>query len=160
MIILVDTNVLLRLSDRSHRQHSIASTAVRNLASTGHAFCIGTQTVSEFLAVATRPVSANGLGLDHRVADNNLSLLTVDVKTFYDSAAIIARLRFLVTTYAITGKKVHDAKLAATMQINGIAAILTFNARDFVGLPGIDILDPNLIGAGPPENEPAAPRPA
>ena len=38
----------------------------------------------------------------------------------------------LIVHYGVLGTKVHDAKLVATMNLNGIRRILTFNTEDFV----------------------------
>ncbi|MGL4882193.1 MAG: type II toxin-antitoxin system VapC family toxin, partial [Waterburya sp.] len=61
---LVDTNILLRLSDRNHPQHPIIRSVIRVLRSQGHSLYITPQNCAEFWNVATRPSDKNGLGLD------------------------------------------------------------------------------------------------
>ena len=60
--ILVDTNLLLRIADPGARQNQPAADAVASLLAAGHEACICPQNIIEFWAVATRPISANGLG--------------------------------------------------------------------------------------------------
>jgi hypothetical protein len=38
----------------------------------------------------------------------------------------------------VSGKKVHDARLVATMNVHYVSRIITFNTRDFSRHPGFD----------------------
>jgi predicted nucleic acid-binding protein len=59
---LLDTNILLRGSDRDSPFHNLAENAVAKLLEQKHQVCLTSQTIVEFWAVATRPVEVNGLG--------------------------------------------------------------------------------------------------
>ena len=48
-----------------------------------------------------------------------------------DSPAIYAEWKRLVVRHSVLGSKGHDANLVATMNVNGIRRILTFNTDDF-----------------------------
>lgn len=48
-----------------------------------------------------------------------------------DSLAVTEKLLNLMTHYEISGKKVHDANIVATMLAYNIPAILTHNTKDF-----------------------------
>jgi predicted nucleic acid-binding protein len=50
----------------------------------------------------------------------------------------------LVTEKKVFGKKVHDARLAALLNIHGIAKLLTFNTSDFKNY-GINAVSPDEI---------------
>jgi predicted nucleic acid-binding protein len=63
MNVQLDTNILTRLAQASHPHFATALAAVQQLESAGHALCIVPQNLYEFWAVATRPVTDNGLGL-------------------------------------------------------------------------------------------------
>lgn len=154
MRILLDTNILLRLSDKSHPHHAAAVGSLRRLAVDGHTFCIGSQTVAEFLAVATRSVADNGLGMDQATADAELAKVTATLDILYDSAAVLNELRRLVVAHAVIGKSVHDTRLVAAMNVNGVTDILTFNGQDFARFTAIHVLDPSKVAAWQP---PAAP---
>ena len=57
---------------------------------------------------------------------------------FYEETEEAAlQLRELVREVELTGKRIHDANVAATLLSNGLAEILTQNPRDFEGIPGI-----------------------
>ncbi|NEQ66499.1 MAG: PIN domain-containing protein [Symploca sp. SIO2D2] len=60
---LVDTNVLLRLVQKDSPMHPDARKSIILLRRQGVSLCIVPQNLIEFWAVATRPISSNGLGL-------------------------------------------------------------------------------------------------
>src|ERR1700722_297249 len=111
MRILLDTNILLRLSEKSNAHHSIALSCLKRLAGGGYVFCIASQTIAEFLAVATRPIANHGLGMIPGDAEAELSKVSSALEVLYDSPLVLAELCKLVTDYQVIGKSVHDAKL-------------------------------------------------
>ncbi len=58
-MLILDTTVLLAAIDGSRSSHR----AAREIFSTGRMLAVSTQTIREALAVSTRSVSANGLGM-------------------------------------------------------------------------------------------------
>ncbi len=56
MRILLDTNVLLRIADKSHVMHQEAVDAVELLDERGHECVIVPQVIYEYWVVATRPL--------------------------------------------------------------------------------------------------------
>ena len=58
-MLILDATVIVAVLDRRRQAHAPA----RALLQSGRMLAISTQTVRECLAVATRPVSANGLGI-------------------------------------------------------------------------------------------------
>ncbi|MGK7923008.1 MAG: hypothetical protein AB4080_23715 [Trichodesmium sp.] len=63
MTYLLDTNILLRLRQTNHPQHSNALKATLLLKKKQEKLCIFPQNLMEFWVVATRPIEVNGLGL-------------------------------------------------------------------------------------------------
>lgn len=145
---LLDTNILLRASQPSSAHHSTSLASVAALLTAGRAPCISSQTVYEFLAVATRSLADNGLGMPHVDADAQLEKLLSGVEVLYDSRETAAALRRLVVLHQVTGKKVHDARLVATMEANGVRELLTFNDADFRRFTNIAVLVPSEVVAG------------
>lgn len=124
-LVLLDTNVLLRLSDGTSPDQSVATQAIAHLRLRGDRSCITAQNIVEFWAVATRPLDVNGLGwTTQRTADEIVQLLN-RFRLLEDSSNILTNWLTLVTAYDIKGKKVHDARLVATMQAHGVAHLLT-----------------------------------
>src|SRR5438094_269349 len=123
---LLDTNILLRSGQPSSPHHPFAVASVSAVLNSGRSLCISSQTIYEFLSVATRPLAENGIGMPVPDAAARLSILLKDIDVLYDSPAVSAQLLQLVVDHDVKGKRVHDARLAATMSVNGIPELLTF----------------------------------
>jgi predicted nucleic acid-binding protein len=61
-----------------------------------------------------------------------------------DSPAAYEEWKRLITTHAVSGVKVRDARLAAPINVHGIRRILTFNTGDF-GRFEIETLHPSAV---------------
>ena len=98
--IFVDTNVLLAACDESRDGHDRSLQFLENgLAGKQSLFASG-QVFREFLVVATRPIEANGLGLDPGDALANLAEFSRCVRLLGETEAVSRRLRDLVRRYA------------------------------------------------------------
>ena len=64
-----------------------------------------------------------------------------------DSGVVTAR-DYLVSSYLVSGRPTHDARLVAGTQVHGIPTILTFNPCDFTGFAGIEVVDPATVPSG------------
>ncbi|MFV0444135.1 MAG: type II toxin-antitoxin system VapC family toxin [Planctomycetaceae bacterium] len=148
MKILLDTNVVLRIGQVTHPQHSLVMMAIEQLDVANHEACIVPQVLYEYWVVATRPVDVNGFGMDAQTADSSLEQFTRDVTLLRDVRGVFDRWRSLVTAHQILGKTAHDARLVAAMLRHGMSHLLTFNFKDFTRYPGITALDPAAVAAG------------
>lgn len=151
MDILADTNILLRRIHRGDPQYRQTRDALNQLSQDGHRVCVTSQNLVELWAVCTRPIESNGLGLPPAYADRVLGRVENSVVRLGDSDDIYPEWRRLVALHAVCGKRTHDARLVAAMNVNGIAHILTFNGEDFARYPGIQVIHPRdaAVGAGP-----------
>ncbi len=144
-IILLDTNVLLRLSDGASPDQSVAEQALSSLRLRGDLPCVTAQNIIEFWAVATRPLTVNGLGwTTQRTADEIAQILN-RFQLLEDSPVILTNWLLLVKAHDIKGKKVHDARLVAVMQVHGVTHLLTFNIDDFKGYSNLTLLHPRDV---------------
>jgi len=75
MNILVDTNVLLRLSDTGSDEHMLCNEAVPRLLQRGDLLHICAQVVIEYWVVATRPQTVNGLGFEPKKPKPSCAIL-------------------------------------------------------------------------------------
>jgi predicted nucleic acid-binding protein len=108
---------------------------------------VGAQNLIEFWNVATRPLKRNGFGLTVAQADRAVSEVE-DYFTLVPDTEMVYRVwRRLVVEHAVSGVQVHDARIAAVMQVHGIANILTFNARDFARYPHLHAVPPGDIAS-------------
>ena len=105
---------------------------------------ITSQNLIEFWAVATRPLTENGLGFSVDRAMEELRVLK-QLFILLPDAPLQSEWERLVTTYRVSGKSCHDARLVAAMMVHGTMSILTFNIQDFTRYAGIIVLDPRLI---------------
>lgn len=146
---LVDTNLLLRLAEPAHPMHQTALKALSVIGSRGDTVHVCSQNLIEFWAVASRPVTANGLGMTTAQADAELSRILMLFPLLPDTSAIFGIWRQLVVGAGISGKPTHDARLAAVAQVHGVDCLLTFNTGDFLRfsalVPTLQILDAATI---------------
>ncbi|MBX9790395.1 MAG: type II toxin-antitoxin system VapC family toxin [Pirellulales bacterium] len=148
MLVLVDTNVLLRVIEPRHPDHASAVTAVRRLRETGCELCLVPQVHYEFWVVATRPTTNNGLGMSASEAEQALIRFGPPwFRLLRDERAVYNCWRDLVTRYNIQGKQAHDARLVAAMIRHGVASLITFNITDFARYDGISSVDPRTAFA-------------
>ena len=145
MSFAVDTNVLLRCIDDGHVAQLVAINALFALRDRGEALSIFSQNLIEFWAVATRPVSSNGLGLS--IADAEIEV--INLKTLFallpDTPEIFSAWEKIVLQYQVSGKQAHDARLVAAMNVHNVTHLLTFNTADFKRFSEITAVSPTTI---------------
>jgi predicted nucleic acid-binding protein len=145
-MILLDTNLLTRITRSHDPQSGAARAAIQILLQRGERLVIVPQNLYEFWAVATRrpgapPAGQNGLGMSPVQAGHWLRFFRRRFALFADREELSSLWQTLVETYGIAGFRAHDVRLVAAMQSHGIGQILTFNAGDFQGLP-VSVIDP------------------
>jgi predicted nucleic acid-binding protein len=141
-VILADTNILLRSLHPEHPHHVLAESALTALRLRNEALCVAPQNLVEFWAVATRPRTDNGLGMSVARAADEVATLRRFFRLLPYTAEVPEAWQRIVITQSISGKQTHDAHIAAIMQVNSVANILTFNSSHFERFPGISVLNP------------------
>lgn len=144
-MILVDTNLLLRIANPVDPQHGIATSAVAKLRTRGDVLCLVPQNFYEFWVASTRPTAVNGLGLSAAEANQFVATFRSGFLFLADKSTLYAEWEALVTSHGILGKPAHDARLVAAMQTHGVSRLLTLNVRDFARFPGIVAIDPGSV---------------
>ncbi len=145
-MILLDTNLLGRVTDSADPQCAAARRAIHVLLAKGERLVVVPQNLYEFWAVATRkpgppPAGQNGLGMTPNQTSQWLRFFQRRFTLLPDRDELLAAWHTLVKTLEIRGFKSHDARLAAAMETYGITRLLTFNAEDFKRFP-IMLIDP------------------
>src|SRR2546423_6869853 len=120
-MILLDTNVLGRMTDSTDPQCAVTRRAVHTLLARRERLIIVPQNLYEFWAVATRksgrpPEGQNGLGMTCERAGQWLNFFQRRFTVLLDHEELFASWQSLVKTHAIKGSKAHDARLVAAMQ--------------------------------------------
>lgn len=145
-MILLDTNLLGRMTDSTDPQCAATRTIIHRLLAGHERLIIVPQNLYEFWAVATRkpgppPNGQNGLGMTCEQASLWLRYFQRRFTLLPDRAELLDCWHDLVKARGIKGLKAYDARLVAAMQTYGISRLLTFNAGDFKDF-SISIIDP------------------
>jgi predicted nucleic acid-binding protein len=145
-MILLDTNLLIRMTRPLDPQCGVARAAIQTLRRRSERLIVVPQNLYEFWAVATRPLGApplggNGLGMTPAQAAQWLRFFQRHFVYLPDQAQLSQLWLSLVEAHRVTGFRAHDVRLVAAMQSYGIMRLLTFNSAHFRGLP-VTILDP------------------
>ena len=140
MNILVDSNILLRLSHPASTQYQLAFDSTTKLRGSGDTLCVVPQNLYEFWSAATRPIHVNGLGMSLAQVQRDIA----DIKNFFcfldEPTTVFAEWENLVALHAVVGKNAHDTHLVAAMVVHGITHLLTFNKQDFQRFTNITVL--------------------
>lgn len=138
--ILLDTNVLLRAIDPTNAElRAVSRQAIRELSRNGDKLCVSAQNLIEFWNVATRPVTANGLGLNASRTARNVERCETVFRLLPDLPEVFSEWKRLVMACSVVGVKVHDSRIAATMRVHQVPCILTFDKRDLQRY-GVEVL--------------------
>ena len=143
---LIDTNVLLRGVARGSYRHAVAADAVAKLLSQGDDLFVTPQVLIEFWSVATRPVNVNGFGWTVEVVRREIDAILSQFPVLPDTPAVFGQWLRLVADNNVIGKKVHDVRLVAVLQVHQVTRLLTFNVGDFKGY-GISAVSPDDVVA-------------
>lgn len=139
---LLDSNILLRISKSDDPQHDVIARALTALVGQGVRLCYTSQTLAEFWNASTRPRERNGFGLTVAETDRLARVIERDFEFLPDNREVHERWRGLLVAHNVQGVQVHDARLAASMYVHGIAQILTMNVRDFRRFAGLRLIHP------------------
>ena len=150
MEILIDTGVLLRLVIRSDPAHLQTRQAVRFLKVRGDKLVALTQNAAEFWNVCTRPTAAGGYGLPIQDTEKKLRILERLVEFRADTLASFQEWKRLVVAHQVSGVEVHDTRLVAAMNVQGITHIVTYNKDDFKRFRNITASLPSEVIISPP----------
>jgi predicted nucleic acid-binding protein len=142
---LIDTNILLRLSHTPDPRRELIRAAMIELDRGGARLFFTLQTISEFWNVCTRPPERNGFGLSIMETERRVVAIEAAMTLLADTGETYVKWRELVRAKAVRGVQVHDARLAAIMEVHGVQNILTFNGSDFARFADVKAVHPSEI---------------
>lgn len=119
--------------------------ALAVLATRGDELRVIAQNLIEFWAVATRPITDNGLGITVAEAAQELTKLKTLFVVLPDTADILPQWEQLVAKHQVMGKQAHDARLVAAMLVHKVTHLLTFNIADFKRYSEITVVSPSSL---------------
>jgi predicted nucleic acid-binding protein len=130
--VVLDTNVLLAATDEARPDHWDAVASLNEWPASGVALYTSGQILREYLAVATRPIGHNGLGMPQPAAVANIRALRGRLRLMVENGKVLDRLAEVLDAVDCSGKQVHDANVVATMLVHGVGTVVTGNVADFV----------------------------
>ncbi len=149
MAYLIDTSVLGRLANRADVAHAVATAAVAELHRRGEVLHVTPQNLVEFRNFATRPVSANGLGLAAPVAQGLAGTFEAAFPLLAETPDVFPAWKAIVGALSVIGKQVHDARLIAVCHVHAVSHLLTFNVSHFARMAGVGpvvvVVDPATV---------------
>jgi predicted nucleic acid-binding protein len=104
---------------------------MRRLVAKKGALCFVAQNLGKFWNVSTRPLKRNGFGLPVPEAARRFESTIRNMTLLSEAEGIYAVWLRLLKPHEVRGVQVHDAHLAAVLEIHKVAHLLTFNAQDF-----------------------------
>jgi predicted nucleic acid-binding protein len=141
VLILADTNVLLRFHEPAAAGYGMLRGVIGALIGRGELPCFVPQNAVEFWNVCTRPVANNGFGLTPAQTNSRLRSMERNFRFLPDNDRIHEIWKDLVVKHSVRGAQVHDARLVAAMLSHGVQRLLTFNGKDFRRY-GIEVVEP------------------
>ena len=139
----LDTNVLIYSVYADAEHHRAARSLVDQAHRPDAALCLTPQVLAEFYAVVTNPrrvteaqspaVALETIGLFLALPGMTLLPFPLD---------IARRWMALLRQHPVSGRKVFDVQLAATILGHGVRKLHTFNRADFAPFAEIEILTP------------------
>jgi predicted nucleic acid-binding protein len=145
MLVLLDTNILLRFANSADPEYATVRAAVAALGDRGDPACFVPQNLVEFWNVCTRPFRNNGLGLSIAETERRAKVIEREALLLPDNGRVHAEWRRLVVDFGVSGSQAHDARLVAAMLAHGVPQLLTLNDRDFKRYSDITALHPRDI---------------
>jgi predicted nucleic acid-binding protein len=140
--ILVDTNILVRLSEKNHSLQAVCKSAVSSLVANGDELVACAQVMIEFWTVATRPLNVNGLGMTPAHAEAAIHDAEAWLTFLPEPPDVAAKWRALANKHAVIGKQAHDTRLVALTQVHSLTTILTLNGPHFARFVEVTSLSP------------------
>ncbi len=137
--LFLDTNILLAATAEGRNVNHRAEELISQGPGEGVHLFISGQVLREYLVVATRPQEVNGLGLTLPAARENVEAFMRFLVVLDEPASAVDRLLTLITEGNVTGTRIHDAGIVATMLEHNIHDLVTANIGDFAAFPDITV---------------------
>jgi len=140
--LFVDTNILVFATDAGSPFQSAAETELEQWRKQGTDLYISVQILREYLAVTTRPALGQVAPPDYPAILGNMASFRSEFHVLEDTRLVAEKLGELAHFFAVKGRQVHDANIAATMLIHGLQHLLTHNGSDFMRFSPLVVVHP------------------
>lgn len=145
MIYLVDSSVCLRTIEITDPLRATTLDHLAEAVRKGDTLIVVAQIVAECWSVLTRPKQNNGFGFQPSEARAEIDKLLNFLQGEPDHQSLFSRLGPYAEKYQVSGRQIHDAKLALTCELLGLDGIVTYNKADFARYTTIRALEPSEL---------------
>jgi predicted nucleic acid-binding protein len=130
--VFFDTNVLIyeTFEDFDGEKHQDVCRELKYLSDNNFKVYISSQVMREFLVISTNDKIFEK-PLDIEEALSKLDEYKENFEVLYDSQVSMSELKRLVLKYRISKGDIYDVNIVATMVVNQLEEIYTFNNKDF-----------------------------
>jgi predicted nucleic acid-binding protein len=128
--VFVDTNVLIFASLKSSASYETARSRLAPYESSADKPWISRQVQREYLASITR-ARGSFIGMPMTLAVEAVRRMESAYRIAEDNADVTSLLLELLAKYPVSGPRIHDVNIVATMLAYGIDRLLTDNVADF-----------------------------
>ena len=108
MTCLLDTNILMRITDGIQPLSKVTTDAISWLVSEGETLYYLPQNIREFWNVGTWSADRNGLGFNHDQVEAEVERIEVAFTFLEDNGNVYREWRRLVFLHKVSGVQVHD----------------------------------------------------
>ena len=147
-LILFDSNIFI-CAELEGLEHHGEAKSLRDRALSGELnACINPQVISEFFSVVTHQGRS---GPEKPLSTSEASALvkkyyeSEDITLIYPGPQTIGLMLSFLEAHPVSGPRIHDLRIAATMLENGVNQIVTYDEHVFAHLPGITVVDPSEL---------------
>jgi predicted nucleic acid-binding protein len=139
----LDTNVLIYALYADAEYHRAARLLVDQAGSEDAALCFTPQILAELYAVITNPRRVTEAKSPEAVLEVITNLIAMPGLTLLPFPLdLVSRWTALLRQHPVSGRKVFDVQLIATLLANGVKKLYTFNRIDFEPFAEIEVLTP------------------
>jgi predicted nucleic acid-binding protein len=135
--------MVLRRVVATDPQYPLVKSCLDSLMAEGHDLLVTPQVLVEFHAVATRPVTANGLGMSCGEALLQVEEIAQLFELLPESPGIFEEWKRLTASVSACGRQSFDARLAAVTLSNNLDGLVTLNSDHFRRFKGLSLIDPS-----------------
>ncbi len=139
---IIDTNVLVAAFDAASPEHLACRRLVEDAEAGRVQACLAPMVLFEFMAVVTntKRVRTARSPVEAAALIEKISHAIPMIHPPHDIHFRVSKLYRDVPHFS--GKQVFDLVLAITALTNGVTGIYTYNDKDFLAVPGLEVLTP------------------
>lgn len=137
--IFLDTNILVYLSNQESLFHKPVKKSYKEIVKNFEIW-ISRQVLREFAVVLSRqeiydqPLNSEEIAKD-------ISKWEKMFKVADETEEVTDNLKILISKYNIKGKRIHDTNIVATMMVEDVSTLFTYNIKDFKSFDEIEAID-------------------